>query len=262
MPLIPPALDDRSYNDLVQDMLASIPAHTPEWTIQQPGDPGRTLIELFAWLGDSILYRANLIPERQRLAFLKLLGHAVAAGRGGARQCSRYFPTRRQTTAVTLAAGASVPGHVTFETLAELDVLPVTAQAYIKAPLTAEQSTAAMPLLQGLQDRSTTCRRAVGLHDHAGVRQQHGGSERRRRVRRDYRSVHLDRAAGAEASQSSAISARRLAARAVSEFSAWALCRRSGLTDPFADLVRSRPCRLHGRSAATLLRASRRLLFR
>ncbi len=43
-------------------MLASIPAHTPEWTIQQPGDPGRTLIELFAWLADSILYRANLIP--------------------------------------------------------------------------------------------------------------------------------------------------------------------------------------------------------
>ncbi len=74
MPLIPPALDDRSYSDLVQDMLASIPAHTPEWTIQQMGDPGRTLIELFAWLADSILYRANLIPERQRLAFLKLLG--------------------------------------------------------------------------------------------------------------------------------------------------------------------------------------------
>ncbi len=85
MPLIPPALDDRSYSDLVQDMLDSIPAHTPEWTIQQTGDPGRTLIELFAWLADSILYRANLIPERQRLAFLKLLGPAIAAGSGGDR---------------------------------------------------------------------------------------------------------------------------------------------------------------------------------
>src|SRR5215831_13315118 len=54
-------------------MLDSIPAHTPEWTIQQRGDPGRTLIDLFAWLADTILYRANLIPERQRLAFLRLL---------------------------------------------------------------------------------------------------------------------------------------------------------------------------------------------
>ena len=74
VPLIPPALDDRSYDDLVQEMLASIPAHTPEWVSPQPGDPGRTLIELFAWLADTILYRANLIPERQRIAFLRLLG--------------------------------------------------------------------------------------------------------------------------------------------------------------------------------------------
>src|SRR5579862_7356874 len=77
MPLIPPSLDDRSYDDLVQDLLANIPAHTPEWTNPQPGDPGRTLLELFAWLADTILYRANLIPERQRIAFLKLLGQSM-----------------------------------------------------------------------------------------------------------------------------------------------------------------------------------------
>src|ERR1700729_4197567 len=85
MPLIPPALDDRSYDDLVQDMLDNIPAHTPEWTNPQPGDPGRTLIELFGWLADTILYRANLIPERQRIAFLHLLGQSMqpaAAAKG------------------------------------------------------------------------------------------------------------------------------------------------------------------------------------
>jgi hypothetical protein len=132
-------------------MLASIPAHTPEWTIQQPGDPGRTLIELFAWLGDSILYRANLIPERQRLAFLKLLGlplQPAAAATG----IVTVFRDPSATTAVTLSAGASVPGTAKFETLTELDVLPVTAQAYIKAPLTADQKAAAMPLLKGLKD--------------------------------------------------------------------------------------------------------------
>jgi len=150
VPLIPPALDDRSYSDLVQDMLASIPAHTPEWTIQQLGDPGRTMIELFAWLADSILYRANLIPERQRLAFLKLLGlplQPAAAATG----ILSVFADPAQTNAVTLAQGASIPGPPTFETLSELDVLPVTAQAYIKTPLTGSQTTANMPLLQGLQ---------------------------------------------------------------------------------------------------------------
>jgi hypothetical protein len=150
VPLIPPALDDRSYSDLVQDMLASIPAHTPEWTIQQLGDPGRTMIELFSWLADSILYRANLIPERQRLAFLKLLGlplHPAAAATG----ILSIFTDPSQTNAVTLAKAATVPGPVAFETLSELDVLPVTAQAYVKVGLSSSQIAAQMPLLQGLQ---------------------------------------------------------------------------------------------------------------
>ncbi|HVH30681.1 MAG TPA: putative baseplate assembly protein, partial [bacterium] len=77
MAIRPPALDDRSYNDLVAELVARIPAHTPEWTNPVPGDPGVTLLELFAWLGDTILYRANLIPERQRLAFLRLLGEPL-----------------------------------------------------------------------------------------------------------------------------------------------------------------------------------------
>src|SRR3954468_9009973 len=74
MPILPPSLDDRAYADLVEELLARIPAHTPEWTNPLPGDPGRTLVELFAWLADTMLYRANLIPERQRLSFLRLLG--------------------------------------------------------------------------------------------------------------------------------------------------------------------------------------------
>jgi len=131
-------------------MLASIPAHTPEWTIQQEGDPGRTLIELFAWLADSVLYRANLIPERQRLVFLKLLGMGLQPAAAATGMLS-IFSNPSVTTAVTLATGATIPGPVKFETLSELDVLPVTGQAYIKAPLSSDQQTAALPLLQGLQ---------------------------------------------------------------------------------------------------------------
>ena len=74
MPIRPPALDDRSFHDLVADMVRRIPAHTPDWTDIREGDPGHALIDLLAWMGDTILYRVNLIPERQRLAFLRLLG--------------------------------------------------------------------------------------------------------------------------------------------------------------------------------------------
>jgi predicted phage baseplate assembly protein len=150
LPLIPPSLDDRSYDDLVQEMLANIPAHTPEWTNPQPGDPGRTLIELFAWLADTILYRANLIPEKQRIAFLKLLGQSMqpAAAATGILSLS-LDPS--STAPVGVIVPAKVPGAVSFETLGEINLLPLTAQAYIKVPLTPDQQNQSMPLLSGLQ---------------------------------------------------------------------------------------------------------------
>src|SRR5919204_3055577 len=74
MPLTPPPLDTRSYQELVDDALARIPIHNPEWTNFNRSDPGVTLIELFAFLTESLLYRANQIPERNRRAFLSLLG--------------------------------------------------------------------------------------------------------------------------------------------------------------------------------------------
>lgn len=150
MPLNPPALDDRSYDDLVQEMLASIPAHTPEWTSTQSGDPGRTLIELFAWLADTILYRANLIPERQRIAFLRLLGQPLQPA-SAARGLLSLTPDPSSASAVTMVAGATISGPPPFETLGEVEVLPVTAQAYVKAPLTSAQQATAHSLFIGLQ---------------------------------------------------------------------------------------------------------------
>jgi hypothetical protein len=150
MPLIPPSLDDRSYDDLVQDLLANIPAHTPEWTNPQPGDPGRTLLELFAWLADTILYRANLIPERQRIAFLKLLGEPMQAAAAATGLLSLSLDPA-SVAPVGIVAPAKVTGSVNFETLGEIDLLPLTAQAYIKSPLTPDQQAKSMPLLAGLK---------------------------------------------------------------------------------------------------------------
>ena len=38
-------------------------AHPPEWTDNNESDPGVALLELFAWLTEELLKRANQIPE-------------------------------------------------------------------------------------------------------------------------------------------------------------------------------------------------------
>lgn len=70
----PPNLDDRTWQDLVTEMRALIPTYAPQWTDHNPSDLGITLIELFAWLGESVIYRLNQTPEKNYVAFLQLLG--------------------------------------------------------------------------------------------------------------------------------------------------------------------------------------------
>lgn len=152
MPIRPPALDDRNFDDLVEELLARIPAHTPEWTNPRPGDPGRTLIELFAWLTDTLLYRVNLIPERQRLAFLALLGIPLRPALAARTVVTLALPREDATDAIYLRAGAALKGPLPFETLAETTVLPVSAEVYAKrALLPAERKPDTERLIDGLR---------------------------------------------------------------------------------------------------------------
>src|SRR5512134_699929 len=123
MPISPPSLDDRRFDDLVDELLARIPAHTPEWTNPRLGDPGRTLIELFAWLGDSLLYRANLIPERQRLVFLKLLGQQLKPALPATGMVGLAYAQDTELSVSSLARGARIAGPEPFESLSETTVL-------------------------------------------------------------------------------------------------------------------------------------------
>lgn len=135
MSINPPGLHDLTYEDLVRDLLNRVPAHTREWTDVRPGDPGRTLIELFAFLADAILYRANLIPERQRLVFLRLLGIQMRPATPARTLVTLHLDDPAQTSAVILQSLAKVSGPVDFETTSEVTVLPVTAEAYARRPL-------------------------------------------------------------------------------------------------------------------------------
>ena len=68
-----PNLDDRTYADLVEEARALIPTYDSSWTDHNPSDPGITLIELFAWLVEMLIYRANRVPDQHLITFLKLL---------------------------------------------------------------------------------------------------------------------------------------------------------------------------------------------
>ncbi|MFY0566330.1 putative baseplate assembly protein [Archangium lansingense] len=150
MPIVPPRLDDRNFEDLVEELLARIPAHTPEWTHARVGDPGRTLLELFAWLTDTLLYRANLIPERQRLAFLKLLGIQMRPAIPATSVVSVHPDTSGLMPTQVLRPLAEIRGPVSFETRTELTVLHLEAEAYYKRPITEAERKQMAGLLPGL----------------------------------------------------------------------------------------------------------------
>ena len=73
MPLPLPNLDDRTYNDLLEEARALIPSLYPVWTDHNPTDPGIILIELFAWLTEMVIYHLNRVPDASYTAFLRLL---------------------------------------------------------------------------------------------------------------------------------------------------------------------------------------------
>lgn len=75
MPLPLPNLDDRRWLDLTQEAIPLIPRYAPQWTDFNASDPGITIMEMFAWLTESLVYRLNQVPDRFRWKFLAMLGY-------------------------------------------------------------------------------------------------------------------------------------------------------------------------------------------
>src|SRR6266498_643116 len=99
MSLPAPNLDDRRFQDLVDDAKRLVQQRCPEWTDHNVSDPGVTLIELFAWMTDQLLYRLNRVPDRNYVKFLELIG-------------VRLFPPTAARTAVTFWLSAPQPEAV------------------------------------------------------------------------------------------------------------------------------------------------------
>lgn len=135
MPLPVPSIDSRTYQRLVDETLARVPIHTPEWTNFNPSDPGVTIVQLFAFLAEAMIYRANQIPVRNRAKFLDLLDiplRSASEAVGLATIANERGPLEVTTLAADLELLA---GKVPFRTQMGLDVLPVETRMVVKRPV-------------------------------------------------------------------------------------------------------------------------------
>jgi len=130
MPLPVPNLDDRRFQDLVDDAKRLVQRRCPEWTDHNVSDPGVTLIETFAFMVDQLLYRLNRVPERHYLKFLDLIGVTPFAPTMASCEVTFWLSAARDTS-VTVPAGTHVATvrveteePVTFETVTELVIAP------------------------------------------------------------------------------------------------------------------------------------------
>jgi predicted phage baseplate assembly protein len=136
MPLVAPNLDDRDFEQLLDEAKRRIPVHTPEWTnFEVESDPGVTLVQLFAFLAESLLYRANRVPDRDRLKFLQLLGVPLQPP-APADGLVVINNERGPVQPLPLAPGVVVSaGAVDFLTIDGVNVLPVEGRVYYKRQL-------------------------------------------------------------------------------------------------------------------------------
>ncbi|MFD2114160.1 putative baseplate assembly protein [Paenibacillus yanchengensis] len=69
-----PNLDDRTFEQLVQEARQLIPTIFAEWTDENTHDPGMTLLEMLAWHVEMQQYQLNRISDSHDRKFLRLLG--------------------------------------------------------------------------------------------------------------------------------------------------------------------------------------------
>lgn len=119
MPLPTPVLDDLHFQrDIVDHAKRLIPLYCPEWTDHNVSDPGVTLIELFAWMTEMLLYRVNQVPDKMYLKFLEMIG-------------VRLHPPRPASVPITFYLSAAQPREVSIP--AETEVATIRTET--EAPL-------------------------------------------------------------------------------------------------------------------------------
>jgi predicted phage baseplate assembly protein len=144
MALAAPILDDRHFQDLVDEAKKRIPHYIEEWTDHNVSDPGVTMIELFAWMTDTILYRLNQVPDRHYVKFMEMLGMSLKEP-VPARAPVTFWLSAPPETRTVVPAGTEVASTQTetessiiFTTDADFFIVPPKTAAIVSHTLSGE----------------------------------------------------------------------------------------------------------------------------
>ncbi|MFE6051595.1 putative baseplate assembly protein [Kitasatospora sp. NPDC056446] len=168
MALPSPNLDDRRFQQLVDEAKRYVQQRAPEWTDHNVSDPGVTLIETFAYLVDQLLYRLNRVPEKNYSAFLDLLGIRLFPP-AAARAEVDFWLSAPQPETVLLRAGTEVSTlrtetdeAVVFSTAEDLPIVPSSLDRLVTLHATGEQSDRTARLADGADVPCFQARPAAG----------------------------------------------------------------------------------------------------
>lgn len=141
MPLPKPNLDDRTFQQLVDEAKRMIPRYCPEWTDHNVSDPGVTLIELFAWMVEALLYQLNRVPEKTYITLLDLLGVTLSPQDPARVELTFRLSAPVQGDTLTIPIRTTVANQVNgaepevnFQTDADLALYPAQLLACLVAP--------------------------------------------------------------------------------------------------------------------------------
>ncbi|MDT9689855.1 putative baseplate assembly protein [Streptomyces sp. P9(2023)] len=155
MALPSPNLDDRRFQQLVDEAKRYVQQRTPEWTDHNVSDPGVTLIETFAYMVDQLLYRLNRVPDKNYMAFLDLLGVRLFPPTAATAEVD-FWLSAPQPDTVMLRAGVEVATErgeteegVAFGTIADLPIVPSSLTRLVTAHAGGEQTDRTAALAEG-----------------------------------------------------------------------------------------------------------------
>ncbi|MGI8683981.1 MAG: putative baseplate assembly protein [Acidimicrobiales bacterium] len=130
MTLPAPNLDDRRFQQLVDDAKRMVQRQCPEWTDHNVHDPGVVLIETFAFMVDQLLYRLNRVPDRLHVKFLELLGVRLFPPTAARADVTFWLSAPREetlripaSTEVATPRGSASDAVVSFTTVDDLDIV-------------------------------------------------------------------------------------------------------------------------------------------
>src|SRR5262245_58738072 len=102
-----PNLDDRDFQQLLEEASGVIRKHSPQWTDLSPSDPGMILLELFSHLTEVMIYRLNRLPQKAYVEFLRLIGVRLLPPAAASVQL-QFSVQRAQAQPLTIRQGTRV----------------------------------------------------------------------------------------------------------------------------------------------------------